>query len=100
MAPATQEYMGKHGLTEAWDIEDFVSLSKTLKVPHQDSGRGGGSDNSRGTHEIIVEIVWFDFDLYFANNNFNVCLSPKYSTNCFHSWLNKPTYLYLPLPLK
>ncbi|XP_078337247.1 Fanconi anemia group J protein homolog [Crassostrea virginica] len=31
-APATQEYMGKHGLTEAWDIEDFVSLSKTLKV--------------------------------------------------------------------
>ena len=51
---------------------------------------------SIGTHEIIVEIVWFD--LYFANNNFNVCLSPKYSTICFHSWLNKPTYWYLPLP--
>ena len=55
-APATQEYMGKHGLTEAWDIEDFVSLSKTLKVPHQDP-RGGGSYYSIGTHEIIVEIV-------------------------------------------
>lgn len=30
--PATQDYVKKHGLTEAWDIEDFVGLSKTIKV--------------------------------------------------------------------
>ena len=53
-APATQDYMRKHGLTGAWDIEDFVSLSKTLKVPHQDPG---GSDYTMGTHKITVEIV-------------------------------------------
>jgi hypothetical protein len=30
--PPTQDYIKRHGLTEAWDIEDFVGLSKSLKV--------------------------------------------------------------------
>ena len=47
--------MQKHGLTEAWDIEDFVSLSKTLKVRHQDPG-GGGSD-LRNKARVIVFVA-------------------------------------------
>lgn len=38
--PATQDYVKKHGLTEAWDIEDFVGLSKTIKVATGIGGRG------------------------------------------------------------
>ncbi|XP_048740276.2 Fanconi anemia group J protein homolog [Ostrea edulis] len=30
--PASQVYVKRHGLTEAWDIEDFVGLSKSLKI--------------------------------------------------------------------
>lgn len=38
--PATQDYVKKQGLTEAWDIEDFVGLSKNIKVARGFGNRG------------------------------------------------------------
>ncbi|XP_061197315.1 Fanconi anemia group J protein homolog [Saccostrea echinata] len=57
--PATQDFVKKHGLTEAWDIEDFVGLSKTLKVCPYFATRGlrSGADIVFCPYNYLIDPV-------------------------------------------
>ncbi|XP_065934696.1 Fanconi anemia group J protein homolog isoform X1 [Magallana gigas] len=57
--PATQDYVKKQGLTEAWDIEDFVGLSKNIKVCPYFATRGlrSGADIVFCPYNYLIDPV-------------------------------------------